>query len=225
MTRRKAYDYSGFTLSRITEPRFSHLLLLSGWLFYFAAYFLTENLIPAEACHPVHCFVDDLIPFNEFFVVFYIGWYFLVAGALAYTLFYNVPRFKELQIFLIITQAVGIIWYIVWPNRQDLRPDVFLHQNIFTDLLSIIYTCDTPTCVCPSLHVAFTIGVMSVGLKDEDLPKPWKAFLCLCAVLISLTVCFVKQHSFVDVIAALPVCLLAEIIVFGRSYWLPRIKK
>ena len=28
-----------------------------------------------------------------------------------------------------------------------------------------------------------------------------------------------------DVFAALPVCLVAEAIIFGRSYWLPRFRK
>ena len=224
MIKKQLYDYSGFSLSKLNEPRFSHIWLLGGWLVYFGLYFLTENLIPLEKCHPVHCFVDDIIPFNEFFVFFYAGWYLLVLGALLYTFFYDVPRFCKLQIFLIITQALGMIWYIVWPNRQDLRPEVFPRENVLTALLSFIYQFDTPTCVCPSLHVAFAIGVMSVGVKDEDLPKALRAALCLFVILISLSVCFVKQHSFLDVLAALPVCLFAEIVVFGRDYWLPRIK-
>ena len=224
MIKKQLYDYSGFSLSKLNEPRFSHIWLLGGWLVYFGLYFLTENLIPLEKCHPVHCFVDDIIPFNEFFVFFYAGWYLLVLGALLYTFFYDVPRFCKLQIFLIITQALGMIWYIVWPNRQDLSPEVFPRENVLTALLSYIYQFDTPTCVCPSLHVAFAIGVMSVGVKDEDLPKALRAALCLFVILISLSVCFVKQHSFLDVLAALPVCLFAEIVVFGRDYWLPRIK-
>ena len=72
--KKKPVDYSGFSLSRLNEPRFSHLKLLLGWVFYFVMYFITENLIPAERCHPIHCALDDLIPFNEFFVIFYVGW-------------------------------------------------------------------------------------------------------------------------------------------------------
>ena len=100
--KKQPYDYSGFSLERLNEPRFSHLKLLGGWIAYFALYFITENLIPPERCHPVHCALDDLIPFNEFFVIFYVGWYFLVFGALAYTLFYDVPAFRKLQTFIMI---------------------------------------------------------------------------------------------------------------------------
>ena len=75
---RQPYDYSGFSLRRLNEPRFAHAKLLGGWIGYFILYFITENLIPASRCHPIHCALDDLIPFNEAFLFFYVGWYVLV---------------------------------------------------------------------------------------------------------------------------------------------------
>ena len=222
--KKQPYDYSGFSLERLNEPRFSHLKLLGGWIVYFALYFITENLIPPERCHPVHCALDDLIPFNEFFVIFYVGWYFLVFGALAYTLFYDVPAFRKLQTFIMITQAVAMLCYILWPSRQDLRPEVFPRQNILTDIIKFIYSFDTNTGVCPSLHAAYSLGILSVGLKDKSLSTGWKATLTFLVIMICLAVCFVKQHSAVDVFTALPVSLLAEILVYGRDYWLPKLR-
>ncbi len=222
--KKQPYDYSGFSLERLNEPRFSHLKLLGGWIVYFALYFITENLIPPERCHPVHCALDDLIPFNEFFVIFYVGWYFLVFGALAYTLFYDVPAFRKLQTFIMITQAVAMLCYILWPSRQDLRPEVFPRQNILTDIIKFIYSFDTNTGVCPSLHAAYSLGILSVGLKDKSLSTGWKAALTFLVIMICLAVCFVKQHSAVDVFTALPVSLLAEILVYGRDYWLPKLR-
>ena len=222
--KKQPYDYSGFSLERLNEPRFSHLKLLGGWIAYFALYFITENLIPPERCHPVHCALDDLIPFNEFFVIFYVGWYFLVFGALAYTLFYDVPAFRKLQTFIMITQVVAMLCYILWPSRQDLRPEVFPRQNILTDIIKFIYSFDTNTGVCPSLHAAYSLGILSVGLKDKSLSTGRKAALTFLVIMICLAVCFVKQHSAVDVFTALPVSLLAEILVYGRDYWLPKLR-
>ena len=221
---KQPYDYSGFSLARLNEPRFAHVKLLGGWIVYFILYFITENLIPASKCHPVHCFLDDLIPFNEFFVIFYVGWYLLVFGSLTHTFFYDVPRFKRLQTFIMITQAVAMVCYIVWPSRQDLRPTVFPRDNLLTDIMKFIYAFDTNTGVCPSLHAAYSMGILSVGLKDEKLPGVWKAALTFAVVMICLAVCFVKQHSAVDVFAAMPVCVLAEILVYGKDYWLPRLR-
>lgn len=221
---RQPYDYSGFSLKKLNEPRFAHVKLLGGWLAYFALYFITENLIPAERCHLIHCALDDLIPFNEYFLFFYVGWYFLVFGALAYTFFFDVPTFKKVQTFIMITQAVAMLCYIVWPSRQDLRPEVFERENILTALMGFIYAFDTSTGVCPSLHVAYSLGILSVGLKDRRLAPVWKIALTLFVLGVCAAVCFVKQHSAVDVFAALPVCLLAEILLYGRDYWLPKLK-
>ncbi|MBQ1770865.1 MAG: phosphatidic acid phosphatase [Clostridia bacterium] len=223
--KKQLVDYSGFTLRKLNDPRFSHIKLLGGWIAYFILYFVTENLIPVERCHPIHCALDDVIPFNEFFVIFYVGWFFLVAGSLAYTLFYDVPRFKKLQVFLMITQAVAMLCYILYPNRQDLRPEVFPRENLLTAVVRFLYFFDTNTGVCPSLHVAYSLGILSVGLKDESLAWWWKTALTLFVLTICAAVCFVKQHSAVDVFAGLAVALLAEVIVYGKDYWLPVIRR
>ena len=222
--KRTVYDYRGFSLKKLNEPRFAHLKLLGGWIVYFALYFITENLIPWERCTPIHCGLDDLIPFNEWFALFYVGWYALVFGSLLYTLLFDVPRFRKIQIFIMITQAVAMVCYILWPTRQDLRPEVFPRENFLTSVMAFIYAFDTSTGVCPSLHVAYSLGILSAGLKDEALPAWGKGCLTLFVVGVCLAVCFVKQHSAMDVLFALPVGLLAEILVYGRDYWAPRLR-
>lgn len=223
--KRQKVDYHGFRLSRINEPQFRHLWLLGTWLIYFALYFLTENLIPAERCHVMHCVLDDWIPFNEYFLIFYTGWYILVFGSLAYYLIYDVKRFRELDLYIFVTQMVAMFFYIVLPSRQDLRPETFPRENFFTWVMGLIYTFDTDTGVCPSLHVAYSWAIFNVMVKDEHLAKWFKVFLGLFAVMVSLSTSFVKQHSFLDIFAAIPVVLLGEILIYGKSYWLPRLRK
>ena len=147
-------DYRQFRFSRINEPRFRHLKLLLGWVVYFLLYVLTENLIPQEACHPMHCILDDWIPFCEYFAVFYVFWYVLVVGSLLYYLLYDPESFSKLQTFIMVTQAIAMTAYILYPSRQDLRPEVFARDNIFSRTMAFIYSFDTNTGVCPSLHVA-----------------------------------------------------------------------
>ena len=207
-------DYRHFRLSRLNEPQFSHLKLLAGWIVYFIMYFLTENLIPASSCHAMHCFIDDLIPFNEVFVIFYVSWYLLIVGSLLYFMLYNIEGFKNLSKYIIITQVVAMMVYIVYPSRQDLRPEVFADDNLLTQLVGLLYTADTNTGVCPSLHVAYSLGIASVWIKEKDVSIIVRTFVVVLAVLICLSTMFIKQHSAVDVIAALPLGLLAEILVF-----------
>ena len=210
-------DYRAFRLSKINDPRFSHLKLLLGWVVYFALYFLTENLIPAERCTPVHMWLDDVIPFCEWFLIPYVFWYGLIVISLGYFLLYNVDSFKRLQTYIMVTQFVAMAIYILFPTRQDLRPDVFPRENILTDCLQLIYSFDTNTGVCPSLHVAYSLGIASVWLREKQVWRSWKVFVVVSVILICLSTMFIKQHSAVDVFAALPVCLLAEWFVYGRK--------
>ena len=219
-------DYRQFRLSKINEPRFAHLkLFFISWIGYFTLYFLTENLIPVERCHPMHCFLDDLIPFCEFFAIFYVFWYALVFGYLVYYLLYDIDKFKKLQIFIMVTQIIAMLCYILYPSRQDLRPEVFPRENFLTAVMAFIYSFDTNTGVCPSLHVAYSLAIVSVMVKDENLSKPLKLFVTVFSILVCLSTAFVKQHSVVDILAALPVVLLGEILIYGKAYWAPKLHR
>ncbi len=216
--RKPVVDYRRFRLSKINTPEFSHLKLLLGWVGYFILYFLTENLIPIEKCHIIHCGLDDLIPFCEWFLLPYVFWYALIVFSLGYFALYNVDSFKKLQTFIMITQACAMAVYILYPSCQNLRPAAFPRENFLTDCIGFLYSFDTNTGVCPSLHCAYSIGIASVWLKTGKVSKLWKAFVVIAVILICLSTMFIKQHSAVDFFAALPVCLLAELLVFKVFY-------
>ncbi|MBQ9915428.1 MAG: phosphatidic acid phosphatase [Clostridia bacterium] len=211
-------DYRQLRLSNLHTPQFSHLKLLWGWVGYFVLYFLTENLIPAEKCHVIHCALDDIIPFCEWFLLPYVFWYGLIVFSLGYFALYDVDSFKKLQTYIIITQVLAMAVYIIYPSCQNLRPPVFPRDNFLTDCLGFIYAFDTNTGVCPSLHCAYSIGIASVWLRAKDVSSIRKGFVAFSCLLICLSTMFIKQHSAVDFFAALPVCLLAEILVFKVFY-------
>ena len=222
--RKPVVDYRQFRLRKLRDPQYSHLLLLLGWIGYFALYFITENFIPRESCYSVHCRLDDLVPFCEIFVIPYVFWYLLIVVSLGYFALYNTDSFRRLSIFIIITQAVAMTIYILFPNRQDLRPEVLPRENFLSTIVGMLYAFDTSTNVCPSLHVAYSIGIASVWVKEKGVSRWWKAFVVLSAVIISMSTSFIKQHSVVDILAALPVSLLAEGIVYGK-YWRSRLRR
>lgn len=104
--------------------------------------------------------------------------------------------------------------YIVFPNRQDLRPDSFPRENVFTQMVGLLYRLDTSTNVCPSLHVAYSVGIASVWTKEKNVHWAVKAAILVFVILVCLSTVFLKQHSVVDGFAALLVCLFAEWLVF-----------
>ncbi len=210
-------DYRQFRLSKLNEPRFSHLKLLFGWVVYLISYLLTEGLIPASLCRSVHCALDDRIPFCEGFLIPYVLWYGLILFSLVYFGLYHIESFRNLSKFILITQAVAVAAYVLFPTRQDLRPEVFPRENLLTRGVALLYRIDTSTGVCPSLHVAISLGIASVWLKQRDLSWLPKSLVLGTVISICLSTMFIKQHSALDVLAALPVGLLAEWIVFRRS--------
>ncbi len=218
-------DYRQFRLSKLNTPEFSHLLFLLGWVGYFALYFITENVIPREECYVVHNWLDDVIPFCEWFFIPYVFWYLLIVITLLYFALYNTDGFRRFQTFIIVTQVVAMVIYILFPNMQDLRPTEFPRDNLLIDGVKFLYSFDTDTNVCPSLHVAYSLGIASAWLKEKPVRAWWKTFVVIAVILICLSTMFIKQHSVIDFYAALPVGLLAEAVAYGKPYWRERFRR
>lgn len=193
------------------------VLLLLGWPVYFVLYYLTETLIPPERCMTMHIWLDDRIPFCEWFVIPYVLWYVWIVFSLGYFLLRDPGSFRRLQTFFILLQAAAILFCILLPNRQELRPEVFPRDNVLTRLVGLIYRLDTSTGVCPSLHVALSVAMAAVWQRSEAASRPWKVFWGVAAVLVSLSTLFIRQHSLLDLLAALPLCFLVERLVYPRG--------
>ena len=125
----------------------------------------------------------------------------------------------NVQKFIISTQVIGIVTYIIWPSVQYLRPAEFEHENFCTFILGLIYGIDTPTGVCPSLHVGYSLALLSIWLKKKGIKPIWKAIMVVWVILICVSVMFVKQHSFTDVWTAVVMCALIELVLFGKDYY------
>ena len=217
MTRKKykMTDYRKLRWSNINSPEFSHLKLLLFWpVFGFMFLFVERIGIRSEYFH-VHCFIDDHIPFCEFFIIPYLFWFVFLVGIHIYTLLYDTAAFRRMMGFIAVTYTISIIVYLVFPNCQELRPESFARDNIFTRFMAWFYTFDTNTNVCPSIHVIGSVAVMFAAWDCDRFKTPaWKTAFAMTAALISVSTMFLKQHSAVDVIAALPVCAIGYVSVY-----------
>lgn len=222
--RKPVVDYKNFRFSKITSPEYNHLLYLSGWIVYFILYTLTELFIPSDKCFVVHHHLDDVIPFCEFFIVPYVLWYGLIVITLTYFALYSPKNFKKLQIFITATQIIAMFIYIVWPSRQDLRPTEFARDNFFTDVVGLLYTIDTNTNVFPSLHVGYSLAMMSIWVKEKSVSWYVKLFISIFCITVCLSTAFVKQHSVLDGFASIIMCAVIEVILF-KDYYLNLFKR
>ena len=208
-------DYRQFRLRKLNTPEFSHIKLLLFWPVFGLAFLALERFRPHAAYHVMHCALDDAIPFSEWALIPYLLWFVYLIGALAYTFFQDVPAFRRMMRFVIVTYTAATVIYFIYPTQQLLRPEAFAHDNALTRVVAWFYTFDTNTNVCPSIHVLGSVAAM-LGLCDcrrLQNPKLKLLFILLC-VLICISTVFMKQHSVLDVLAALPLCVIAYPICY-----------
>ena len=151
------------------------------------------------------------------FIIPYLLWFVAVAGILVYTLLFDIKSFRRFMWFIILTYSAAILIYLLFPTCQQLRPEAFARDNVFTCFLGWFYTFDTNTNVCPSIHVLGAVAVLATAWHARGLSTPaWRGALTVLTVLICLSTVFLKQHSALDVAAALPLCAIAYRLVFLR---------
>lgn len=202
--------YKDFNFKNITSSKYRHLFLLLFWPVYLTAFVLTEKLV--TPIYDIHCPLDDLIPFCEFFVIPYVLWYALLAFVSLYTLFFDIPSFKKFYTFLSVTCVITFAIYIIFPNMQNLRPTEFARDNILVDVMKNLYAIDTNTNVCPSIHVIFSLGMLFTLWNSKHFNSfIWRTVAIIVTVFICLATVFLKQHSVIDIITGVAL----SVVVFG----------
>lgn len=202
-------DLRRFRFSRLNTDEFSHVKLLAFWPLFGLAFLFLERFQPARTYRAMHCALDDAIPFCEWALIPYLFWFVFLIGAVAYTFFYDVRAFRRMMRFVMVTYGVTLVIYLLFPTCQLLRPETFARDNVLTRFVAWFYEFDTNTNVCPSLHVIGSFAAM-LALRDCRAlqARAWKWGTVLAALCISLSTVFLKQHSVLDVLYALPVCAL-----------------
>ena len=210
-------SYKGFRLSRLSEPRFRHIWFLLYWLFYGIVFWTLERGMKLNY-HTIWCPLDDKIPFCEFFVIPYYFWFFFILWMIIYGFFYDIKSFNKFHMFVIITYTVTLVIYILYPNQQCLRPEEYARDNIFVSIARLLYTYDTNTNVCPSIHIIGSMAVMFTAWHSERYStKEWRAAFVLMTFIICLSPIFLRQHSIIDVVLGLLISFIAYPFVFLRK--------
>lgn len=217
--------YKDVRPSNLRSERYRHLFLLLFWPIYGLVFMSLERIVPIVyrtlvgeelIYHEVVSVLDGYIPFCEAFVIPYYFWFALLVGMVFYALLFDIRAFREYMWFVILTYTITSVIYMVYPNMQALRPTEFARDNLFVDIVKYLYEFDTNTNVCPSIHVLGTLAVCIPCLRGVHLHAwGWKVFFWANAVLISVSTVFLKQHSILDVFAALILFALCYPLVYG----------
>lgn len=212
---RPVRDYRQLRLSNLGSSEFEHLKLLIFWPIFGILFFSAERLYKPDSYIEMYCPLDDYIPFEEIFVIPYLFWFVYIIGMHLFTLLYDIEAFEDMMKLFIITNAIVIITYIVFPNVQYLRPTEFERDNFLTRFMADFYQFDTNTNVCPSLHVVDSLVIWFTSLNCSAFKTTgWRIAFGSSAFLICISTVFLKQHSVIDIFAAIPLCIAAYFIVY-----------
>lgn len=200
-------------ISEFIHGKYKHFLslfLFFAILLWFD--YLKKTIIPT---HIIYSRLDSYVPFVKQFVVPYLFWYVYIVFGFWYLGVVSKKDFYKLYLFLFIGMSIACIIYKVFPNAQFPRPKL-VDKDIFSRTIEFIYTVDATNNVCPSIHVINTIGIW-IALEKCDKFKDkhlLRAASSITAVLICASTVFIKQHSVIDMGAAIIICILLYLCIY-----------
>lgn len=180
------------------------------FLVYEMAFLALENW--DRPYHIVHCALDNWVPFCRYAVVPYLLWFAWVPLTLLWMLRRSPDGFWRLFLSIAGGTAFALCVYAVYPTVQLGRRTLY-GRDAFASLIRFIYAVDTPTNVCPSLHVFVSVVVLMAVWGCAGLARRYKLLHTLLAVAICLSTVLIRQHSCIDVFWG----VVLAVVVYGLA--------
>ncbi len=181
-------------------------------------YFIINH--STTTAYDITIFLDKFIPFNEWFIIPYVFWYFYTFGALLILAYTDYKTYFRLLFSIVTGMLVCFLVYVLFPTTVP-RPSIE-GTNILKQLVLFIYGNDKPYNCFPSIHMMDTLLITLFIFKHNRslILKLSSAFIC---VSIYLSTLFVKQHSILDAVAS---TILGVVLfyVFENEYVLRKIE-
>lgn len=185
-------------------------------MFYLVFFNLLEKTITVPDLL-IHCWLDDYIPFCKYAIIPYYLWFAWIPFTLLYML-WRAPRreFWRLCLPLFAGMTLSLLFCAVVPNGLDLRPHTVYGTDIFARAVRSLYRTDTPTNVCPSIHVFNSVTLLLAYWRSSCFAAPRRRWMrpaatVLC-VSIVLSTMLLKQHSVIDVVCGTILALVLDSI-------------
>ena len=131
-----------------TVENYHHHWYLLIWLVYLTLFAIAEHVV-TDNYWVSYLPLDDKIPFCRYFIIPYCLWHPLLFLMTLYLMFYDAEGLKRYMLYIGLGFGGSILFCLIFPNGQDLRPTEFAQHDLFTWLVQRIYAADTNTNVLP----------------------------------------------------------------------------
>ena len=124
---------------------------------------------------------------------------------------YSLKLLMKRAIFLTV---VSTIIFVLFPMKfYFLKPEI--ENQIFKTLFHILDLLDSSFNQCPSLHVSFAF-LSNIVYYREIKNRFLKYFLCFWGFLLAISVLFVYQHHFIDLLGG-TILFIISCMIFQRK--------
>lgn len=202
--------------------KYRHGFWMAGYaaVYLILFYFLEHRQVGTY--HIIHSFLDDKIPFCEYFVIPYLLWFPYQFLAILFFIFRNPNRreYYRLAGMLCMGMTLFLIVSFLYPNGHHLRPDTFARDNLFVHLVQLLYAADTPTNILPSIHVynSLTVHMAICNCQALQRYRFVRAASFVLTLSIVLSTMFLKQHSVVDVISGTGLAFIGYFLFYRQPH-------
>lgn len=200
----------------IPEHKYCYAMLYM--IFYLVVFFTLDFTVTPK--YIIHCRLDDVIPFCEYFAIPYAIWFPAFILALLLYMYYDKEEFQQLWFIMFTGATICFLIYIILPNGLELRVDI-PNRNLLCMFLNILWNVDSPANVCPSLHVSTSIAIALVTARSGHFKgkrRIWQVLVILLMILICISTMFVKQHSAVDVFCGAVLSAALYVIAYHTNW-------
>ena len=189
-------------LVRCLNEKYPLMISIGYMCIYFPIFSLLEQF--CEPRYVIHCALDDMIPFNEWFVIPYVIWFLFVPGMVLFFLRKSKEDYIKCCKVIYGGMSICLLIYYLFPNGLSLRQPLE-DKNICCMIVNQLRSADTPANVCPSIHVSSTIGILFVLFNSEKLKKyrKLKAAMLVLGTFICISTVVIDQHSVVDAVCGM----------------------
>lgn len=196
------------------------MALFVNGIVYFGSKVITNQLVHYD----ITMGIDKIIPVIPGFVIIYLLCY--VVWVIGYILIGREAKEFCFNYVMadIVAKFICLFFFIVIPST-NVRP--ILGNGVFDNILSFIYKMDEPVNLFPSIHCLESYMVFRSAIKMEKVSKLYKIFTFIFAILTFMSVVFIKQHVFIDIIGGILVVEVGLYIVKKTNlkrifYWVDK---
>ena len=191
-------------------------------IIYFSWFMLLERF--RKPILYIHTNLDNYVPFCKYMIVPYIAWFFYIFLTFAWLYKHDIDEYLYMAKYMFIGMIVCLAIYTIIPTGLTIRETVS-GNDICAILVRMIQKTDTPTNVCPSIHVFNSVCAAIVLGRNKYLKsKRTGVMIYVLTIVICLSTVMLKQHSVLDVfwacvlnIMLYPLCLKKEYEYYAEA--------